>query len=92
MAAAVTISTQDPVAVAAVAAIHSGDLAAVRRLLADHPWLPAARLGDEGPDGMSRALLHVVTDWPGHFASGAAMVAVLAGARRRRQRPVPRPS
>jgi hypothetical protein len=80
MAAAVTISTQDPVAVAAVADIHAGDLTAVRRLLAGNPWLPAARLGDEGPAGMSRSLLHVVTDWPGHFPSGAAMVALVAGA------------
>ena len=80
MAAAVTISTEDPVAVAAVAAIQAGDLAAVRRLLAGNRWLAAARLGDEGAEGMSRTLLHVVTDWPGHFPNGAAMVAALAGA------------
>lgn len=78
MAAAVTISTEDPVA--AVAAIHAGDLAVVGQLLASHPWLAAARLGDEEAKGMSRTLLHVVTDWPGHFPNGAAMVAALAGA------------
>src|SRR5438105_1617952 len=80
MAAAVTISSQHPVALAVVAAIHVGDLAAVRRLLAENPWLPTARLGDDDPEGMSRTLLHVVTDWPGHFPNGAATVAVLAGA------------
>ena len=73
-------STEDPVAVAAVAAIHTGDLAALGRLLAGNPWLATARLGDDGPEGMSRTLLHVVTDWPGHFPDGAATVAALAGA------------
>ncbi len=73
-------STGDPVAVAAVTAIHTGDLAALRRLLAENPWFATARLGDDGPEGMSRTLLHVVTDWPGHFPNGAATVAALAGA------------
>lgn len=76
----VTISTEDPVAAAAVAAIHAGDLEELGRLLAENPWLPTARLGDDDPGGMSRALLHVVTDWPGHFPNGAATVAVLVGA------------
>jgi hypothetical protein len=51
-------STEDPVAVAAVTAIHTGDPAALRRLLAENPWLATARLGDNGPEGMSRTLLH----------------------------------
>jgi uncharacterized protein len=67
----VVISTEDPVAVAAVTAIHAGDLAALKRLLAENPWLATARLGDDDPEGMSRTLLHVVTDWPGHFPNGA---------------------
>jgi len=37
---------------------------------------------------MSRTLLHVVTDWPGHFPDGAATVAALAGAGAKRQRPI----
>jgi uncharacterized protein len=73
-------STEDPVAVAAVTAIHAGDLAALKRLLAENPWLATARLGDDGPEGMSRTLLHVVTDWPGHFPNGAATVAALVEA------------
>ena len=73
-------STEDPVAIAAVTCIHTGDLAALRRLLAENPWLTTARLGDDGPEGMSRTLLNVVTDWPGHFPNGAATVAALVEA------------
>lgn len=78
-----TIGTEEPVARELVAAIHAGDLAAVRRLLDEHPGLAGARLGDphEGCDpGMTRSLLHVVTDWPGHYPNGAAMVALLVEA------------
>ncbi|MGH3768721.1 MAG: hypothetical protein ACRDS0_21675 [Pseudonocardiaceae bacterium] len=75
-----TISTEDPVAVAATAAIHTGDVAALRQLLDAHPGLARTRLGNDDPDGMSRTLLHVVTDWPGHFPNGAATVAVLVTA------------
>ncbi len=76
----VTISTEDPVAVSVVAAIRAGDLVALRRLLAENPWLATARLGDDDSQGMSRTLLHVVTDWPGHFPNGAATVAALVEA------------
>jgi len=75
-----TISTEDPVAVAAAAAIHTGDVATLRQLLGDNPGLARVRLGDDDLDGMSRTLLHVVTDWPGHFPNGAATVAVLVAA------------
>ncbi|MET8149679.1 ankyrin repeat domain-containing protein [Actinoplanes sp. NPDC049668] len=74
------LGTEDPLAVAAVAAIQAGDVAALRRLLAERPGLATARLGDyDGrPDGgMSRTLLHVVTDWPGHCPNGPATVAAL---------------
>ncbi|RSM51489.1 hypothetical protein DMB66_41745 [Actinoplanes sp. ATCC 53533] len=67
-----------PLTVAAVEAIHTGDAGALRRLLAEQPRLATARLGDCGgrPDGgMSRTLLHVVTDWPGHYPNGVATVA-----------------
>jgi len=71
------LDTEDPVAVALVDAIHSGDLAALERLLGRSPHLATARLGD--PD-CSRTLLHVVADWPGHFPQGAATVALLVQA------------
>jgi len=72
-----TINTEDPVAVAVVAAIQSGEVAQLRRLLAEHPDLATARLGDDDPDGMSRTLLHVATDWPGHFPRVAETITVL---------------
>jgi uncharacterized protein len=75
-----TLSTDDPIAVAAVTAIHTGDVEALTRLLAEHPTLARARLGDDEPCGMSRTLLHVVTDWPGHFPRGADTVAALLAA------------
>ena len=75
-----TISTEDPLAVAAVEAIHAGEVETLKRLLRENPDLATARLGDDDPDGMSRTLLHVVTDWPGHFPNGAATVAALVEA------------
>jgi hypothetical protein len=74
---ATTIDTGDPRAVAAVKAIHEGDHATLRRLLADHPELVTAALGTAGPDGMTRSLLHVATDWPGHYPHVATSIAVL---------------
>jgi hypothetical protein len=75
-----TIRTDHPLAVAATNAIHTGDLDTVRRMLHDHPELARTRLGTDDLDGMSRTLLHVVTDWPGHYPHGAATVALLVEA------------
>ncbi len=76
----VTIGTEESVAVDVVEAIHTGDVARLKRLLADNSELATVRLGDDDPDGMSRSLLHVATDWPGHFPNVATTIAVLAGA------------
>jgi hypothetical protein len=73
----------DPRVTAAVETIHAGDVAALQRLLAEHPGLATARRGDpddHGNFGMSRTLLHVATDWPGHYPNGAATVAALVAA------------
>jgi len=75
-----TISTGHPLAVAATTAIRSGDVDTLRQLLAAHPDLATARVGDDNPDGMSRTLLHVVTDWPGHLPHAGATIAALAAA------------
>jgi ankyrin repeat protein len=79
--ATVNIAADNPLAVAAVDAIHLGDVASLKRLLEDNPGLANARILDpKGGHVMSRSLLHVATDWPGHFPNGAATVAVLVGA------------
>jgi ankyrin repeat protein len=58
------IDCSDPLADELVAAIHAGDVPALAALLGSDPGLGAARLHD-GPRSFS--LLHVATDWPGHF-------------------------
>jgi len=76
-----TLPTDDPLAVAVTTAIHHGDVATLRRLLVENTGLARARLGEAcGTGGMSRSLLHVATDWPGHFPNGAATVAALVEA------------
>jgi ankyrin repeat protein len=74
-----TLRTDDPLAVAVVDAIHTGDVAALTRLLGENPRLATARLGANESE-MTRTLLHVATDWPGHFPNGAATVAALVEA------------
>jgi hypothetical protein len=66
------ISPDDPDAIAIVAAIQTGNIESLKRLLREKPSLVTARIGG------SRTLLHVVTDWPGHFPNGAATVAELS--------------
>ena len=66
-----------PVADNLVTAIQTGDVAALRRLLGDHPDMASAPLG--GRYG-SRTPLHVVTDWPGFFPRGPEIVSILVSA------------
>lgn len=72
------LDAADPLAVSAAAAVRLGDLDGVRRLLAGHPELARVRLGEAG--GVSRSLLHVLTDWPGHVPRGPALVRELVAA------------
>jgi hypothetical protein len=74
------IDTEDPRAVTAVTAIRQGDHAGLRRLLIEHPELATSALGTAGDGGMTRSLLHVATDWPGHYPRVAASIAVLIAA------------
>ncbi|THG31137.1 ankyrin repeat domain-containing protein [Naasia lichenicola] len=76
----VTIDTRDRRAVDAVAAIHAGRTEELRQLLRTHPELATSRIGDDDPDGMSRTLLHVATDWPGHFPDVADSITTLIDA------------
>jgi uncharacterized protein len=75
------IPGDDPRVTAATAAIQSGDVAGLTRLLREHPELATARVGAADPDCQdTRTLLHVATDWPGHFPEGPATVAALVAA------------
>ncbi|MEU4426184.1 ankyrin repeat domain-containing protein [Actinoplanes sp. NPDC024001] len=74
MADVLVLDPNEPLALTVTEALHSGDVPALRKLLAEHPDLVSARVGG------SRTLLHVLTDWPGHFPNGAAAVAALVEA------------
>ena len=69
------ISTEsaDPNAEAAVAAIRSGDVAALVQVLTEHPDLARTPV----PGYRGRTLLHIATDWPGYLPNGPAVVTAL---------------
>jgi ankyrin repeat protein len=66
-----------PLAMAATSAVHTGDVHGLRSLLTDNPDLVRAQIGDDRPGGERRSLLHVATDWPGHFPNNVATVRLL---------------
>ena len=75
-----TLDSQDPLAVAVTGAIRGGDLPTLRQCLAEHPGLAGARIERHGTGAGIRSLLHIATDWPGHFPDGPAVVALLVAA------------
>jgi ankyrin repeat protein len=68
----------DPLALAVVSAIHAGDLARLEQLLRDHTDLGSARIMNDR--GGARSLLHIATDWPGHYPNVPATVRALVAA------------
>jgi len=75
-----TLEAFDPLAIATRLAIQDGQVATLAQLLAENPELAAARIADPrgcDPPGAARSLLHVATDWPGHYPNGPQVVAVL---------------
>ncbi|HEX5086143.1 MAG TPA: ankyrin repeat domain-containing protein [Blastocatellia bacterium] len=72
------IPANDPRAVAVISAIHTGNLVELDRLLGDNPGLASARIVDA--QEVSRTLLHIATDWPGHFPNVAKTITALAAA------------
>jgi hypothetical protein len=72
------LSADDPLAKRAVAAIHSGAVEELQKLLGEHPGLSQAVIVDR--KNVGRSLPHVVADWPGHFPRGAESIAALAAA------------
>ncbi|MEU6182906.1 ankyrin repeat domain-containing protein [Streptomyces coeruleorubidus] len=76
-----TLDSQDPLTVAVTQAIRGGDLPGLRRLLAEHPGLATVRVTEHGEDGKgTRSLLHIATDWPGHYPHGPEVIAALVAA------------
>jgi ankyrin repeat protein len=71
------IAPEEPLAMEVVAAIQTGDLACLDRLLQENAGLATARIGTANK---SRTLLHTATDWPGHFPNGPATVKMLVAA------------
>lgn len=66
----------NPTHEAAVTAIRTGNLPALHRLLVEHPDLATLRL----PRHQGRTLLHIATDWPGHYPNVAATITALVAA------------
>jgi uncharacterized protein len=65
------VDSQDPVAIAAVRAIRTGDTTALAALLNERPGLVSEQIHD------TRTPLFVATDWPGFFPAGPATVRLL---------------
>ena len=70
----------DPLAMAVAEAIRAGDIEGLKRLVRDNQGLAAASIRDENGDGVSRTLLHLATDWPGHFPNVTATIRALVAA------------
>jgi ankyrin repeat protein len=68
----------DAVAVALIAAIHSGDDESLSQILIERRELATVRILDR--HGVTRTLLHVVADWPGYFPNGPRTVERLLAA------------
>jgi uncharacterized protein len=73
-----SIPSTEERAVHLVTVVQRGDVAMLEQELAADPHLATARIVDER--GVSRTLLHVVADWPGHPPNGPRMVATLTAA------------
>ena len=75
------LSSTSPLAVAVTEAIRTGNVTALKQLLAEYPELATTRILDARCNGGgARTLLHVATDWPGSFPKGAETVAALVAA------------
>ncbi|CUR54302.1 DF family (seleno)protein [Nocardioides sp.] len=67
---------ENPTHEAAITAVRGGELSTLTELLDANPGLAAARLARHE----SRTLLHIATDWPGHYPGVAATIAALVAA------------
>ena len=78
MALPLAIPHDDDRAQALAKAIRGGDASRLKAMLAAAPELATCVLVDE--KGAGRTLLHVATDWPGHFPNCEETIALLAQA------------
>ncbi|WP_030780436.1 ankyrin repeat domain-containing protein [Streptomyces sp. NRRL S-920] len=74
------LDARDPLAVAVTGAIRTGDVRALQELLDAHPGLASSGVRQDGEAAGTRSLLHIATDWPGHFPSGPEVIRVLVAA------------
>src|SRR5918992_1437509 len=76
-----TLDASEPLARAITDAIQTGDLDELENLLATSPELATARIVRRDRCGeQSRSLLHIATDYPGHFPNTEDTVRVLIAA------------
>lgn len=73
-----SLPATDPVAQALTNAIHTGDVVTLRHHLDTDSDLVQVRVVDD--KGVARSLLHLATDWPGHFPHVGETIAALAAA------------
>jgi ankyrin repeat protein len=71
-------TTDDPVAQSLIELIQAGRTDELEQMLAANPALARVVLKDA--KGQGRSLLHIATDWPGHFPNVARTIAILAAA------------
>jgi uncharacterized protein len=69
------MQTTEPLAQALSSAIHTGDVEALRQLLDRDPQISKARIVD--PKGVSRTLIHIAVDSPGHFPRVSQTIGLL---------------
>lgn len=75
-----TLNSLDPLAVSVTEAVRKGDVRVLRQLLADRPTLATSLISQDGPAAGRRSLLHIATDWPGHYPRGEEVIAALVAA------------
>lgn len=76
------LPADDALAVEVTHAIQHGDIAGLEKLLDANPGLATVYLLGKAQmaAGVARSLLHVATDWPGHFPNIAATIQTLIAA------------
>lgn len=74
--------SDDPLALAIRAAIRHGDIKALQAHLAENPGFATALITSRDPGGTpeARTLLHVATDWPGHYPRVGETIHLLVSA------------